>query len=162
MVSLRPITEADLPTLLDIYASTRADEMALVPEWSEADKRAFLTQQFMAQHQYYQEFYKGANLQIIENDGVSVGRMYVHWNYSPSEVRIMDIALLPDYRRRGIGKKMLESVLNKGAELDKTVTIHVEYNNPAMKLYERLNFRKIGEFNSVYYLYEWKPAANTP
>lgn len=162
MVSLRPITEADLPTLLDIYASTRADEMALVPEWSETDKRAFLTQQFMAQHQYYQEFYQGANLQIIENDGVSVGRMYVHWNYSPSEVRIMDIALLPDYRRRGIGKKMLESVLNKGAELGKTVTIHVEYNNPAMKLYKRLNFRKIGEFNSVYYLYEWKPAANTP
>jgi len=161
MVSLRPITEADLPTLLDIYASTRADEMALVPDWSEADKRAFLTQQFMAQHQYYQEFYKGANLQIIEKEGVSVGRLYVHWNYSPSEVRIMDIALLPDYRRRGIGKKMLESVLNKGAELGKTVTIHVEYNNPAMKLYERLNFRKIGEFNSVYYLYEWNSSANT-
>lgn len=38
--------------------------------------------------------------------------------------------------------------------MGKSVTIHVEYNNPAMRLYERLGFRKIGEFNSVYYLME--------
>ena len=43
--------------------------------------------------------------------------------------------------------------------MGKTVTIHVEYNNPALQLYQRLGFQKIGEFNSVYYLLEWKPAA---
>ncbi len=158
MVSLRAITEADLPYLLEIYAGTRAEELALVPEWSDEDKMRFITQQFMAQHQYYQEFYRGADLQMIVDGDTPLGRLYVHWNYSPREVRIMDITLLPDYRRNGIGSKLLLAVLAKGAELGKTVTIHVEFNNPALQLYERLDFRKIGEFNSVYYLYEWKPA----
>jgi ribosomal protein S18 acetylase RimI-like enzyme len=73
----------------------------------------------------------------------------------------MDITLLPDYRRNGIGSKLLLAILSKGAELGKNVTIHVEFNNPALELYERLGFQKIGEFNSVYYLYEWKPAVTT-
>ena len=41
--------------------------------------------------------------------------------------------------------------------MDKTVTIHVESSNPALQLYQRLGFQKIGEFNSFYYLMEWKP-----
>lgn len=158
MLTLRTITESDLPALFEIYASTRAAEMALVPDWNEADKSAFLTQQFVAQHQYYHEFYKGADLRLIYKEDIPIGRLYIHWKYSPQEVRIMDIALLPDYRSQGIGSKLLKEVLEKGTELNKKVTIHVEYNNPALQLYERLNFRKIGEFNSVYYLYEWKPS----
>jgi ribosomal protein S18 acetylase RimI-like enzyme len=161
MIALRAIKEADFPALFEIYAGTRATEMELVPAWSDADKKAFLTQQFVAQHRYYQEFYQGADFQIIDNEGVVIGRLYVHWDYSPQEVRIMDIALLPEHRRKGIGSRVLKSVLEKGAELGKTVTIHVEYNNPALQLYERLNFQKIGEFNSVYYLYEWRPSAKT-
>ncbi|MFN8348460.1 MAG: GNAT family N-acetyltransferase [Spirosomataceae bacterium] len=157
MVSLRALTEADLPYLLEIYAGTRAEELALVPEWSDEDKKRFITQQFMAQHQYYREFYQGAELQMIVRDERPIGRLYIHWNYSPKEVRIMDIALLPGHRGKGIGSQLLSAVLQKGSALGKTVTIHVEFNNPALHLYERLGFRKIGEFNSVYYLYEWKP-----
>jgi len=36
-VALRPVEPADAPFLLDLYAATRADEMALVP-WSDAEK----------------------------------------------------------------------------------------------------------------------------
>jgi ribosomal protein S18 acetylase RimI-like enzyme len=159
MVNLRTICEADLPRLFEIYASTRAEELALVSDWSEAQKTAFLSQQFLAQHQYYQEFYKGAELQVIELDHAVIGRLYVHWNYSPQEVRIMDIALLPDYRGRGIGSQLIHAIQQKGGEMGKSVSIHVEYNNPALQLYQRLGFHKIGEFNSVYFLLEWKPAA---
>ncbi|MEZ4903413.1 MAG: GNAT family N-acetyltransferase [Spirosomataceae bacterium] len=158
MVTLRPITEVDLPFLLEIYAGTRAQELALVPDWTEEHKRLFVTQQFMAQHQYYQEFYKGADLQLIINEAIPIGRLYVHWNYSPNEVRIMDIAMLPEYRGKGIGSSLLKAILQKGEVLEKIVTIHVEYNNPALQLYERMGFKKVGEFNSVYYLYEWQPS----
>lgn len=161
MVTLRPITEADLPFLLEIYAGTRAEELALVPDWTTEHKRLFVTQQFMAQHQYYQEFYKGADLQLIMNEAIPIGRLYVHWNYSPKEVRIMDIAMLPEYRGKGIGSSLLKAILQKGELLSKNVTIHVEYNNPALRLYERMGFKKVGEFNSVYYLYEWMPSMNT-
>jgi ribosomal protein S18 acetylase RimI-like enzyme len=159
MVHLRAIYEEDLPRLFEIYASTRAEELVLVPDWPEEQKMAFLSQQFAAQHQYYQEFYKGAEFQVIELEQEVVGRLYVHWLYSPQEVRIMDVALLPAYRGRGIGSALIKAVQQKGAEMGKTVTIHVEYNNPALQLYQRLGFQKIGEFNTVYYLLEWKPAA---
>lgn len=155
-IQLRTITEADLPALYEIYASTRAEEMALVSEWREEDKAAFLTQQFIAQHQYYQEFYNKAEFYIIECNGQPIGRFYIHWTYSTQEVRIVDIALLPDFRGKGIGTTIIKSIFEKATALGKSVTIHVEYNNPALKLYERLGFCKIGEFNSVYYLMEWK------
>lgn len=160
-IQLRPITEADLPALYDIYASTRAEEMALVPDWNEAHKAAFLTQQFLAQHQYYQEFYKKAEFQMIEYNNQPIGRFYIHWTYSAHEVRIVDIALLPVFRGKGVGTAIINSILEKAVALEKSVTIHVEYNNPALKLYERLGFCKIGEFNSVYYLMEWKRDAKT-
>lgn len=159
MVNLRAIYEEDLPRLFEIYASTRAEELALVPDWPEEQKMAFLSQQFVAQHQYYQEFYKGAELQMIEQGGEGIGRLYVHWLYSPDEVRIMDVALLPQFRGQGIGGQLIRSIQDKARNLGKRVTIHVEYNNPAQELYKRLGFQKIGEFNSVYYLLEWKPAA---
>jgi hypothetical protein len=46
--TLRPVQEEDEALLLEIYASTRADEMALVP-WNGAQKQAFLHMQFSAQ-----------------------------------------------------------------------------------------------------------------
>lgn len=150
------MTEADLPQVYEVYASTRAEELALVPEWNDAHKTAFLTQQFTAQHQYYQEFYIGADFQVIEYNNNIIGRLYIHWNFKPTEVRIMDIALLPDFRGKGIGTGILQDIFQKAAPQGKSVTIHVEYNNPALHLYERLGFQKIGEFNSVYYLMEKK------
>lgn len=153
-MSLRAVTEADLPALYEIYASTRVEELALVPDWREEDKNAFLTQQFTAQHQYYQQVYKNADFQVIEYNEQPVGRFYIHWDFKPTEVRIIDIALLPGFRGKGIGTAILKNTFEKATDLGKSVTIHVEYNNPAMRLYERLGFRKIGEFNSVYYLME--------
>lgn len=157
MIILRAVNEADMPRLFDIYASTRAEEMALVPHWTEEQKKAFLSQQFLAQHQYYQDFYQVADFHVIEVDQEVVGRLYVHWEYSPLEIRIMDISLLSGFRGKGIGSKLIKEIQQKATVMDKAVTIHVESSNPALQLYQRLGFQKIGEFNSFYYLMEWKP-----
>ncbi len=83
-----------------------------------------------------------------------VGRLYViRWDH---EIRIVDIALLPQFRRSGIGSSLLQNILAEGARSGKTVTIHVEQFNPAMRLYERLGFQEIGEVG-VYYRMEWSP-----
>jgi hypothetical protein len=49
-VTLRVFRDDDLEFLCELYASTRADELALLVDWSEERKRAFLRQQFEAQH----------------------------------------------------------------------------------------------------------------
>ncbi|MBP7998730.1 MAG: GNAT family N-acetyltransferase [Chloroflexi bacterium] len=155
---LRPITESDLPFLLELYAAARADELAQVP-WSDAEKWAFLTSQFNAQHHHYQTYYQTASFDIVEQDGQPIGRFYVdRW---PNEIRIVDIALLPNYRQQGIGARLLTQILSEGQASQKTVSIHVEKYNPAYRLYTRLGFSKVGE-TGVYDLLAWNPTSPAP
>ncbi len=91
----------DAAFLTEVYASTRADEMARL-DWHEAQKRAFLRMQFEAQHKDYTARYRGARFDIIELDREPVGRLYV--DRRKREIRVIDIALLPAYRGRGIGQ----------------------------------------------------------
>jgi ribosomal protein S18 acetylase RimI-like enzyme len=156
-IELRPIGEADRPFLSRVYASTRQEEL-LLTDWSDEQKRNFLAMQFDAQHHYYQENYRGAAFQIILYNGQPAGRLYLdHW---PKELRLVDIALLPEYRRKGIGSAVLHAILAEGQLLGLPVRIHVEMFNPALHLYARLGFRSIGT-HGAYYLMEWSPQEST-
>jgi len=151
MIRLRPIVATDAPFLLELYASTRAEEMAMV-QWTEGQKRAFLAMQFEAQSAHYAQHYAGADFRIIEADDNPIGRLYIH--RQPHDIRIVDISLMPQHRGKGIGTKLLREILDEGAATNTPVTIHVEQFNPAMRLYERLGFRRIGS-HGVYDLLEW-------
>lgn len=154
-ISLRPIEPADHGFLYTVYASTRTEELAPVP-WTDEQKAAFLRQQFNAQHAHYQKHYGDARFEIILRDGEPVGRLYVaRW---PSEIRIVDIALLPAHRNAGIGGQLLRELLAEGAAAGKTVSIHVERFNPAMRLYQRLGFTEVADLG-VYAMMEWTPAS---
>jgi len=152
MITGRPCTEADLAFLYEVYASTREEEMTVVP-WDDQQKEAFLRMQFHAQHTYYHDQFPGASYSIIEANGVPAGRLYI--NRSEDEILVIDIALVPWYRRRGIGTGLLREILREGAEGSKPVRIHVEKFNPALRLYERLGFLPVGD-NGVYLLMECK------
>jgi ribosomal protein S18 acetylase RimI-like enzyme len=154
-IALRPIAPEDERFLCAVYASTRADELALV-DWDERQKKTFVRMQFTAQHRYYQEHYADATFQVILCDGVPAGRLYVaRW---PDEIRIVDIALLPTYRNRGIGSFLLRQLLAEAAQASERVSIHVERFNPALRLYTRLGFRSVAD-RGVYLLMEWAPGA---
>src|SRR5438045_3518923 len=152
---LRPIVATDTPFLLALYASTRAEEMAMVP-WTEEQKRAFLEMQFEAQASHYAKHYVGAEFLIIEENNAPIGRLYVH--RQPHDIRIVDISLMPEHRGKGIGSRLLREILDEGARTNTPVTIHVEDFNPAMRLYERLGFQRKG-LHGVYHLMEWRAAA---
>ncbi len=152
-VTLRAMRARDKPFLYRVYASTRTEELAVV-DWSEAEKAAFLAQQFEAQHRYYQEQFPDAAFQVIERDGEPIGRLYL--DRRAEEIRIIDIALLPAHRRAGIGGALLREILAEAAAAGKAVRIHVEHNNPALGLYHRLGFKEI-EDQEVYLLMQWSP-----
>lgn len=152
--TLRPIRDEDLPFLEQLYAATRANELAPVP-WSSAHKAAFLQQQFAAQHAHYQAHYTGARFDVIERDGLPIGRLYVaRW---PREIRVVDIALIAQVRGQGVGTRLLGELLDEARQEGKTVTIHVEHTNPALRFYERLGFRQV-EDKGVYLFLEWSAA----
>ena len=136
--SLRPLGTADEAFSFAVYASTRAAEMALV-DWPQAQINAFLYMQFNAQHQHYHLHYPQARWQVIEVEGRAAGRL-VSDDAGEGIFLLMDIALLPEYRGRGIGTTILRDLLQAADRVCKTVRLHVEPNNPALRLYQRLGF----------------------
>ena len=152
-IHLRAVAAGEENFLFSVYASTRADEMARV-EWTAEQQEAFLRMQFRAQSQFYLENYVGAEFQVILLNDQPIGRLYIHRR--DNEIRIMDIALLPEFRGQGIGSTLLQDILEQGKNLNLPVTIHVEQFNPALRLYQRLGFQPKEE-KGVYLLMEWSP-----
>jgi ribosomal protein S18 acetylase RimI-like enzyme len=149
-LTLRPVADGDRAALVSVYASTRAEELAVVV-WAPGQREAFLRMQFEAQDAYWREQRPDAALSVIEVDGVVAGRLYV--DRCEDEIRIVDIALLPEFRGQGIGSALLRPILDESEERGVPVTIHVERENRARSLYERLGFHQIST-TGVYDLLE--------
>jgi ribosomal protein S18 acetylase RimI-like enzyme len=149
---LRAATPDDEQFLRAVYAGTRTEELARTL-WSAEQKHAFIDMQFTAQDAHYRRHYPTAQYSIIEVQEAPAGRLYLdRWE---KEIRIIDIALLPEYRRAGIGTKLLHELQDEARATGKALTIHVEKFNPALRLYRRLGFQKI-EDRGVYLFLEWK------
>jgi ribosomal protein S18 acetylase RimI-like enzyme len=153
-IALRPAGRDDEQLLFRVYTSTRAEELAVVP-WDQAQKKAFLRAQFEAQARWYREHYSAASFDVVLVDGEPCGRLYVH--RGASEIRIVDIALLPEHRGGGVGTALLSDLLAEADAGGKRVTIHVERLNPALRLYQRLGF-SVAEDKGVYLLLERRRA----
>lgn len=130
--------------------------MALL-DWTQQQKQQFLQMQFDAQHRFYHEQFTTAQFAIIEHNNDAIGRLYV--DRRPAEIRIIDIALLPGFRGKGIGGELMQALIDEGAACDKAVTIHVEHNNPAMQLYQRLGFKHVSD-EGIYYFMKWQANDN--
>lgn len=159
-VILRPVTPDDTDFLAAVYASTRMEELA-VTDWTDAQKAGFCRMQFDAQDAHYRQHYPTAEFRVILEETapsstaipIPVGRLYVdRWK---KEIRIMDIAILPAHRGKGIGTHLLTGLQQEAATAEKSLSIHVERLNPALRLYHRLGFQMI-EDKGVYLLLEWK------
>ena len=155
-ITLRSINTADKKYLYQIYADSRAEEMKLV-DWDDIQKTSFLKMQFDAQHEYYIKQFSDAAFDIIEFEDIPIGRLYVERR--TDEIRIIDIALLTEYRNRGFGSYLLKGLLEEAVADNKPVTIHVEKNNSALSLYKKLGFIQV-EDQGVYYLMKWDAEKN--
>jgi len=151
----RPCTDEDEPFLRLVYDSTRTNEMLLV-DWNDAQKAAFLSMQFNAQHRYYHAQFPDAKYDILERNGEPIGRLYTAlW---PTELRILDIALLPQFRNMGIGTALIKAQMQKAGSAGLPLTLHVESFNPARRLYDRLGFKEV-QVDGIYILMTWSPPA---
>ena len=129
-IAFRAAVDSDVPFLRHLYGTTREREMQLVP-WTPEQKAAFLDMQFIAQKTHYEEYYPECEFLVIEMEQAPIGRLYI--DRADDDIRITDIALLPEFRGRGIGRMLMEEILDEGRATRKRVTIHVEHDNPARR-----------------------------
>lgn len=151
-VSLRPATPDDEPFLLDLYASTRDDELAGL-DWDDNQKRAFISMQFLVRERSYPR----GDDRIILMNGRAIGRMLV--NRSDSAILLTDIALLTEYRNAGIGTGLIQNLMKEAAESAKPLHLHVLETSPAVRLYERLGFSRLGT-EAAYLEMKWDPTGS--
>lgn len=150
-ISLRRAEPDDDDLMLALYASTRAEEMALVP-WTETQKNQFLRMQFEAQRDHYQRTNPEGELYVVLSGGQAAGRLWLA--RKPDEIKILDVTILPALRNAGIGGHLLRTLLTEAAQTRKKVTVYVEHFNPSIKFFERLGF-VAGETQGIHTLMTW-------
>ncbi|WP_309667147.1 GNAT family N-acetyltransferase [Tabrizicola sp.] len=155
-ITLRAAVADDEAFLYELYASTRAEEMALFG-WDAQQCEIFLRMQFNAQRQSYAEF-PNPDHRIILRDGQPIGpkpigRMLVL--RLEKEFCLADIALLPNERGAGLGARLIGDLLAEAAQAGKPVRLHVADGNRARRLYERLGFTPAGD-DGVYCAMKWR------
>ena len=141
-IRLDPVRPEDKTFLVSVYASTRADEMAVIG-WTQDLQDSFLRSQHDAQQRYYHSQFPDASFNIVRYDGHAVGQMVVE--RKETEIRLINIALLPEYRHVGIGTFLLRGLMEEARFAGKRVGLHVEQSNPARNLYHRLGFEVTGQ-----------------
>ncbi|WP_109118812.1 GNAT family N-acetyltransferase [Azospirillum sp. TSO22-1] len=155
-ITLRRQTEEDVPFLCRLYVSLRWEEVQRVPQWNDEIRLAFLEDQYSKQHHHYTTHYTRSDFFIVERNGEPVGRLLLDRGHH-SDLRVVDIAFLPEARGKSFGTAFLTAVQEEALAEGKKVSIHVEQENPAKRLYARLGFRDISQ-TGPYWLMEWAPA----
>ena len=95
-ISLRPVTAEDEAFLLELYKSSRGDDLRELG-WDERRASEFLEMQYEAQQRFYASEHQQAVDQIVLHEGKPAGRLIVE--HRENENRCIDIALSPQFRR---------------------------------------------------------------
>ncbi len=156
-IKLRPATAADQDFLMAVFGSTREHELAALGDSPLIE--SFISMQFKAQQQSYHEAHAEAEDSIVLLDQNPIGRILV--KRSGEAIRLVNIALLTEFRGRGIGSILLRRLLEEGAAAGKPVVLSVNKLNPAIRLYGRFGFFKVAE-DGLYVQMQWSDFPERP
>jgi len=148
-ITFRKQLESDFPFLKKLYRTTREFELSHT-NWDENQKESFSDSQFDAQYSHYSSSYDNIEFKIILHNDKPIGRLYL-WE-TEHQIRIVDIALMPESTGKGIGTKILNSLIQQSEQSGKKLNIHVEYFNPALRLYKRLGFEKTDDTGMYFFM----------
>ncbi|MGH2876210.1 MAG: GNAT family N-acetyltransferase [Solirubrobacteraceae bacterium] len=151
-MSLRPATAADGPFLRAVHASTLSAELAALRHDADAAD-VFARMQFDLQERGYRAAHPAAAFLVVLLDDRPSGRLYV--DRTPAEIHVLEIALLPEHRGRGIGTELLRGLIDEARQSGRRVTLSVLRFNPALALYRRLGFSATGS-DEVRTQLEWR------
>ena len=151
-IILREAAPEDEQFLFEVYASTRQEELEGLG-WDDNQKRDFIRMQFVARERSYPR----VDDRIIVLNERPIGRMLV--DRRDADLLLRDIALLTQYRNRGLGTILIQDLMKEAAGSGKPVRLHVLATSVAVRLYERLGFSRAGE-EAAYLEMSWVPGAS--
>lgn len=151
-VTLRDAAGEDREFIYEVYATSRADEVAMFG-WDDLQTDAFLRSQFDIRQRSYAMQFPDATNRVILFDEKNVGSMII--NRGDSTITLIDIAVLPEFRKKGIASRLLRDLQTGAAGENKPVVLHVEkINTTAFNLYSKQGFAVTAE-TDLYYEMQW-------
>jgi ribosomal protein S18 acetylase RimI-like enzyme len=158
VVARRPATPDDYEELVRVYASTRADELSQVTWWDDAQKLDFCRSQYDAQKREYDARFPRAEYDVVLLDGRTAGRIWV--GRDEKEIRLLDIALLPEARNQGVGAVLVGALMEEARSSGRRLR-HMVFtlNKQALRFYERLGFRVFEDIAGYLHM-EWNPESD--
>jgi len=148
MLVFTEVTEQDEVFLFKVFKSARIEEFIQM-NMPEEQLDMLMLMQFRAQQMSYRSQYPSATHHIIEIAHRQAG--YIIIDEQGDEIRLVFIALLPDFRNQGYGTSILEQ-LQQNASL---IKLQVIEQNPARQLYHKLGFTEQLQ-SSPYVMMQWK------
>jgi GNAT superfamily N-acetyltransferase len=153
LISFRPVTDGDEELLLEIYKSSRGDDLRGLG-WTEDRISEFLGMQYEAQQRFFESEYKRAADEIVMSEGKPAGRLIVERR--EHEIRFIDVALLAEHRNRGIGSFLIRKLQDEARRERKPLRLQVIRFNRAVNLLERSGFVRTSE-TGTHFQMEWTP-----
>jgi ribosomal protein S18 acetylase RimI-like enzyme len=142
VTSLRPITPDDRDLQRRLFQSARPDLARLPLPPKELD--ALIGMQLVARDRDWELRYGSeGHFAIVINSGDVVGEIWIH--RSESELRLVDIALLPEHRSHGRGTELIQKLIEEARAKNIPLRLSVIPSNPARRLYERLGFKSTAQ-----------------
>ena len=152
-LTLRAVTADDEALLLFVYDSSRAEELAHA-QWQEGQREAFVKWQFDLQRREYEARHPDAEYAVILVDDQPAGRIWI--GRDAEEIHLLDIVVLPEFQNRGVGRVLLNSLIDEAKQSSKALRHYVfVMNADALRFYERLGFVVIEEIGAYKHM-EWK------
>jgi GNAT superfamily N-acetyltransferase len=152
-ISVRPVTAEDARLLLEIYQSSRGDDLRGLG-WTEERISDFLEMQYEAQQRFFESEYKLAADEIILWQGKPAGRLIVERR--EHEIRCIDVALLPAHRNSGVGTFLIRKLQDEARQAKKPLRLQIIRFNRAVNLFERSGFIRTSE-TGTHFQMEWLP-----
>jgi len=141
LLSLRPAQAADEAFLFRLFGDTQ-DHLSLLRS-NEALWNVLVDVQYRGRKTTYETNYPAAEDFVLCRGGEAVGRLLI--NREVDCLRILDIAILADFRGQGIGSWAVRQWQLQAEEIGARIELSVNPANPARWLYERLGFRATDE-----------------
>ncbi len=152
---LRPCQASDDAFLYAVFSTTWESEVAALPNQNLAQH--VLRIQHIAQERRFAGRFPDYERYVVRHEGQDAGRLYVH--QSGLSVHVVDLTLMPEFRCRGIGTRLLRDLLEGAAHEGLSVTLRVERRNRrAAEFYTRLGFA-LTDVDDLDNHFEWTPVS---
>jgi ribosomal protein S18 acetylase RimI-like enzyme len=148
VITTRPAAGDDGPLLLELFVN---GEAGLWAQLSPVDSTPVLRRMFEAQQAEYARQYPDARHDIVLIDGAAAGQ--VHWAESDEDVHVIDVGVLPRYRRHGVASTVYARLVEHARGVGKPVRSMVTRTNAAsLAFHRRAGFAVESENETHYFL----------